>query len=72
VISFADNDTLLYHGGLVNNYRCEVAINPKNKIAVALLVNSPGMLANRGVPEFFRIYDRHLDSIRKWMPKNLP
>ncbi|MBI3482716.1 MAG: beta-lactamase family protein [Bacteroidetes bacterium] len=68
VISFADGDTLLYHGGLVNNYRCEVAVNLKTKTAVALLVNSPGLLANQGVPQFFKIYDRYLDSIRRWKP----
>lgn len=65
VITFADNDTLLYHGGLVNNYRCEVAINLKNKIAIALLVNSPSVLANQGIPEFFKIYDRYLASSKK-------
>ncbi len=69
VISFADGDTLLYHGGLVNNYRCEVAVNPKNKIAIALLVNSPGMLANQGIPQFFKIYDRYLDSVKRWKAK---
>lgn len=68
VISFADQDTLLYHGGFVNNYRCEVAVNPKNKIAVALLVNSSSFLADRGVAEFFRIYDRHLNAIQTWRP----
>lgn len=68
VISFADNDTLLYHGGFVNNYRCEVAVNPKTKMAIALMVNSSSFLADRGVAEFFRIYDRHLDAINNWKP----
>lgn len=72
IISFSDGDTLRYHGGLVNNYRCEVAINPKNKIAIALLVNSPGMLANQGIPQFFKIYDHYLDSINRWRPKLNP
>lgn len=66
VISFSDGDTLLYHGGLVNNYRCEVAVNPKKKLAVALLVNSPSILANQGIPQFFKIYDRYLSPINKW------
>src|SRR5882672_1694904 len=46
VITF-NNDTIEYHGGYVNNYRCEVAINLKKKIAIALLVNSPGRLADQ-------------------------
>ena len=69
IISFSDGDTLLYHGGLVNNYRCEVAINPKKRIAVALMVNSPSILANQGIPAFFKIYDRYFDSVRRWKAK---
>jgi len=68
IITFS-NDTIAYHGGYVNNYRCEVAVNRKKKIAIAILVNSPGMLADQGIPKFFKIYDRHLDSINQWKPK---
>jgi beta-lactamase class C len=68
IITFND-DTVAYHGGYVNNYRCEVAINQKKKIGIALLVNSPGMVADQGVPHFFKIYDRYLDSIKQWKPK---
>ncbi len=68
IITFAD-DTIAYHGGFVNNYRCEVAVNRKKKIAIALLVNSPGMLADRGIPAFFKIYEHYLDSINRWKPK---
>jgi len=67
VITFRD-DTVAYHGGYVNHYRCEVAVNRKKKIAIALLVNSAGMLADQGVPRFFGIYDRYLDSIHSWKP----
>ncbi|HTH57674.1 MAG TPA: serine hydrolase domain-containing protein [Cyclobacteriaceae bacterium] len=72
VVTFADSDTLIYHGGFVNNYRCEVAVNPKTKIAIALLVNSSSFLADRGVAEFFKIYDRHLTEINNWKPTPLP
>jgi beta-lactamase class C len=68
VIMF-NNDTIEYHGGYVNNYRCEVALNRKKKISIAMLVNSPGMLADQGIPKFFKIYDRHLDSINHWKLK---
>jgi len=68
VITFT-NDTIEYHGGYVNNYRCEVALNRRKKIAIAMLVNSPGMLADQAIPRFFKIYDRHLDSINHWKPK---
>lgn len=68
IITFS-NDTIAYHGGYVNNYRCEVALNAKKKIAIALLVNSAGALADQGIPRFFKIYDRYLDSINRWKPK---
>jgi beta-lactamase class C len=44
------NDTLIYHGGFVNGYRSEVAINPKERIAVCILANAPGDLADNGIP----------------------
>jgi len=68
IITFT-NDTIEYHGGFVNNYRCEVALNRKKKIAIVMLVNSPGMLADQSIPKFFKIYDHYLDSIKGWKPK---
>jgi beta-lactamase class C len=72
VISFADKDTLLYHGGFVNNYRCEIAVNPKTKVAIALMVNSSSFLADRGVAEFFRIYESRLNAINNWKSQASP
>jgi beta-lactamase class C len=68
IITFND-DTVAYHGGYVNHYRCEVAFNRKTKIGIVLLVNSPGMLADQGIPKFFKTYDRYLDSIKQWKPR---
>jgi beta-lactamase class C len=68
IVTF-NNDTIEYHGGYVNNYRCEVAINRKKKIAIAMFVNSPGALADQGIPRFLKIYDHYLDSIKLWKPK---
>jgi len=70
IITF-NNDTIEYHGGYVNDYRCEVALNRKKRIAIAMLVNSPGMLADQGIPKFFKIYDHYLDSINRWKPKRV-
>jgi len=70
VLAFAD-DTIVYHGGYVNNYRCEVAMNRKKKIGIALLVSAPGVLADQGVPTFFKIYEHNLDSIKNWKRKDL-
>lgn len=64
------NDTLIYHGGYVNGYRSEVALNPKDKIAVCILANAPGDFADNGIPLFFSMYNVRRDSINNWEKKN--
>ncbi|RAV99881.1 serine hydrolase domain-containing protein [Pseudochryseolinea flava] len=59
-------DTLLYHGGYVNGYRSEIALNPKENIAVCILANAPGELADNGIPLFFHMYRQRRDSIHLW------
>ncbi|TXH24712.1 MAG: class A beta-lactamase-related serine hydrolase [Cyclobacteriaceae bacterium] len=71
VINFK-NDQLLYHGGYVNGYRSEVAIDQKNKIAICVLTNSPGNLADLSVPEFFKRYSLKADSIQYWQNQHNP
>ncbi|MCW5909467.1 MAG: beta-lactamase family protein [Cyclobacteriaceae bacterium] len=71
VINF-NNDQLLYHGGYVNGYRSEVAIDQKNKIAICVLTNSPGNLADLSVPEFFKRYSQKADSILYWQEQRSP
>lgn len=60
------NDTLEYHGGYVNGYRSEVAIDRKNKLAICVLTNSPGNLADQAIPEFLKQYSQRADSIAFW------
>lgn len=57
VINFKD-DVVNYHGGYVNGFRSEIAIHRKDKIAICVLVNAPGQLADQAIPEFFRQYDQ--------------
>jgi beta-lactamase class C len=57
VIKFKD-DILNYHGGYVNGFRSEIAIHRKDHIAICVLVNAPGALADQAIPEFFKEYDR--------------
>jgi len=66
------NDTLIYHGGFVNGYRSEVAINPKERIAVCILANAPGDLADNGIPLFFNLYEQRRDSIVAWEKTKRP
>lgn len=69
VINF-QNQTLEYHGGYVNGYRSEVAIDRANRIAICVLINSPGNLADISIPEFFKRYSQQADSINFWENRN--
>jgi beta-lactamase class C len=69
-ILYYPNDTLIYHGGYVNGYRSEVALNPKDKIAVCILANAPGELADNGIPLFFDLFNMRRDTINAWEEKN--
>jgi beta-lactamase class C len=64
------NDTIEYHGGYVNGFRSEVALDRKNKIAICVLTNSSGSLADQSIPEFFSKYSKLSDSINKWDSNN--
>jgi beta-lactamase class C len=69
-ILYYPNDTLIYHGGYVNGYRSEVAVNPKDKIAVCILANAPGEVADNGIPLFFDLLHIRRDAINEWEEKN--
>jgi beta-lactamase class C len=60
------NDTLLYHGGYVTGYRSEVAVHPKEKIAICVLTNAAGRLADVSLPVFFSLYDKYRSPITSW------
>lgn len=53
------NDTIAYHGGYVNGYRSEIAIDRKRKVAICVLANGPGGFADHAVPAFFNTYDKY-------------
>lgn len=59
-------DTVIYHGGYVNGYRSEVAVNPKSRIAICILANAPGELADNGIPVFYNLLYSKRDSIQAW------
>jgi beta-lactamase class C len=59
-------DTLVYHGGYVNGYRSEVALNPKARVAVCILSNAPGKLADNGIPVFFSLFNKYREKIVEW------
>ena len=65
ILQFPD-DTLIYHGGYVNGYRSEVAIYPKDHIAICILANAPGDVTDTGIPIFMDLYLDKRDSIQWW------
>lgn len=65
ILQFPD-DTLIYHGGYVNGYRSEVAIYPKDRIAICILANAPGDVTDTGIPMFMDLYLERRDSIQWW------
>ena len=59
-------DTLIYHGGYVTGFRSEVAFNPEKKIAICILANAPGEMADTAIPIFFQLYKRYQKEIIDW------
>jgi beta-lactamase class C len=59
-------ETIVYHGGYVNRYRTEIAINRDRKIGICLLTNAPTDFSNDAIPTFFQKYDEYQDSIHVW------
>ena len=69
VLTFRD-DTLDYHGGYVNGYRSEVALDRKNRMAICVLVNSAGNLSDQSIPQFFALRSKYIDQINAWEKTN--
>jgi len=64
-------ENIIYHGGLVNGFRAEIAINRKEKIGVCILTNAPSRFANRCIPAFLDRYEAAKDSIKAWELRSL-
>lgn len=69
VLNFRDQ-TLCYHGGYVNGYRSELAVNRKEKIGICVLTNLPGAMPDNAVPIFFKLYSQHREAIEQWELRN--
>lgn len=63
---------LVYHGGYVNQYRSEIAVNRKENIAICVLSNAPTSFASKCIPEFFELYDDYREEIKLWDKINQP
>lgn len=59
-----NGDVLLYHGGFVQGYRAEIVVWPKKQIGMAMLMNSPNVLAQKAVPFFVNLYSYYSNDDR--------
>lgn len=53
------NNQLVYHGGLVNGFRAEIAFDKEKKVGVIFLFNSVTNYSNKAVHEFYDIWNAY-------------
>lgn len=58
-------DKLIYHAGFVNNFLCEIALNPQDGIGICVLFNAPSPISGKCIPAFFRRWEKVRGSIGK-------
>lgn len=61
-------DTIIYHGGYVNSYKGEIALQQSTGIGVCILMNGSGSMSEQVIPGFFERYKLYADSIQAWKP----
>lgn len=61
-----ETDTIVYHGGSVNDFRSEIALDRRDGIGICVLFNTTTPLANACVPAFWERYRARRDSILAW------
>ncbi len=52
-----DGDTILYHGGYVNGYKSEIALNRRDGIGICVLFNAHTAMSSLCIPAFFERWD---------------
>lgn len=52
-------DTIIYHGGYVNGFKSEIALNPRDGIGICVLFNANSDLSGACVPAFFEKWHLH-------------
>lgn len=57
------DDRIAYHGGYVNGYRSQLAINTDEDVAICVLSNSPSSYSSKLVPAFLKLYDEYKERL---------
>ena len=52
-----ENDTIIYHGGYVNGFKGEIALNRRDKVGICVLFNGASELSGTCVEAFFDRWD---------------
>lgn len=61
-----NNDSrIAYHGGYVNGFRSQLAINTDEDLGICVLTNSPSSFSSKLVPAFLKLYDQYKERIRE-------
>jgi len=55
--------TIAYHGGYVNGYRSQLAINTDEDIGICILTNSPTSFSSKLTPAFLKLYDDYKERL---------
>jgi beta-lactamase class C len=71
VLNFEDK-TVFYHGGFVNGYRSELAIDRVENVGVCVLTNVAGPFADNAVPIFYKCYEKYQARIHAWAVAHNP
>jgi len=58
------SSTIAYHGGYVNGYRSQLAINTDDDIGICILSNSPSSFSSKLVPEFLKLFDQYKEQLK--------
>lgn len=58
-------DTIIYHGGYVNGFKCEIAFNRRDGIGVCMLFNAHSDLSRECVPVFFEKWKAQRAAVAK-------
>jgi beta-lactamase class C len=56
--------TIAYHGGYVNGFRSQLAINSDEDIGICVLTNSPTSYSSKLIPAFLRLFDDYKEMLK--------
>ena len=59
-----NESTIAYHGGYVNGYRSQLAINTDEDIGICILTNSPTSFSSKLVPTFLKVIDEYKERFK--------